>query len=95
MRRGTETLLSRLDEAVTARGGDWATHLETAAECAWTAEVRVTRFPNVRGDVDRSAVFYHTGGEAEDALVPALTAALAEVEAWDMTAPRPATWDGR
>jgi hypothetical protein len=31
--------------------------------------------------------------EAEDALGPALRAALADVEAWDMTAARPATWD--
>ena len=89
MRRGTETLLRRLDEAVEARGGAWSVDLDVAAECAWSASVRVTQYPNVRGAPDRSAVYYQAGGgEAEDALGPALRAALADVKAWDMTAPR-------
>jgi len=76
-------MLRRLDEAVHARSGDWAVTLEGGAAYAWSAAVRVTEKPNVRGQPDRSVVLFQAGGgEADDPLGPALTAALAEVESW-------------
>jgi len=95
VRRAAEALLSHLDYAVAVRRGDWSLNMDSGVGGGWRATVRVTQHPNVRDTPDRSTVYFQTGGVAEDALEPALQAAIADVEAWDMTAPRPATHDGR
>jgi len=74
-------------------GGDWGIRLECASETAWSAEVRLTRFPNVRAAPDRSVVFYSAGGStADDAAAAACKAALSEVAGWDPSEIGPATW---
>ena len=93
MRRSCERLLERLDAAVAESGGDWAVRMDTGAEAAWAAEVRVTADPNVRGAPDRSIAFYQAGGRtAESALELAILSALDEVAGWDPDRVRPPTW---
>jgi hypothetical protein len=94
VRRSTEALITRLDEAVTADGGDWSAKLDVGTDSAWAAEVRITPDPNVRDQPDRSTVFFQAGGGvAEDALDPALRAAIADVATWDANRQRPRRWD--
>ena len=86
--------MDRLSDTTTAKHGDWSAILEVGLESAWSAEVRVTQFPNVMGAPDRSSVFYQAGGATgDDAFGVALRAAIAEVQRSDDTEPRPARWD--
>ena len=87
--------LDELAEAVAEMGGYWSARLETGHDCAWSAEVRVTRFPNVKDEPDRSVVFFSAGGaEGTDALAEAARAALDEVLTWVPDA-GPPRWSDR
>lgn len=72
-----EDIAVQLDNMTTPCGAEWHMKLVAASECYWSAEVRITPFPNANG-CDRSLVSYITGGH--DALdVAVLAAADAEV----------------
>ena len=93
MKKATERLIDRLDQAVAAGDGDWSVQIDGGYQCAWSAMVRVTEYPNVRDATDRSIVHFQSGGDTpEDALNPALVAAIHEVAEWS-GAPGPARWD--
>lgn len=68
-----DDLTFELAEMCDERGWDFGVRIDTAAECAWSAEVRVTRAPNSPDGPDRSMVTFNAGGgDAVDALAPAV-----------------------
>jgi len=64
-----EAVLHRLDASCRLRGFDWGARADTAMDCAWSAEVRVTPQPNHPGRPDRSVVTYSAGGATADGAV--------------------------
>lgn len=64
-------------------GFDWGIKLETAAECAWSAEIRITPDPNHHGTADISTVIFMAGqpGPVEGirSLVPGTLEVISEL----------------
>jgi len=74
-----ERFLDRLDKLCRVRGFDWGVRADTATDCAWAAEVRVTPDPNHHGRPDRSVVTYSAGGGTAET---AVRRAAAEMLSW-------------
>ena len=53
-----ESVLSGLAER---HGWDYGVKFESAYECAWSAELRITKKPNDHGSMDVSEVYFLTG----------------------------------
>lgn len=63
------SILDDLAEICDDLGYDYGVRAETASECAWAAEVRVTQQPNLEGRPDRSYVTYAVGGASADHVI--------------------------
>ena len=72
-----------LEDAVEKHGIDWGIKCDTANECAWGIEVRITRHPNVPSRPDDSRVLFAGGfsgpEEAAAALVQPVVDLLREL----------------
>lgn len=65
---------------------DWAIKCDTAHECAWAVELRITRNPNSPTGPDRSLVFYSAGADSPlDGVMEVFAAAAADFPNFDWT----------
>lgn len=60
-----DALVTLLGDAAVGAGLDWSVTIETAHECAWSIEVRITPEPNAEG-ADVSTVFFRGGMKGPD-----------------------------
>ena len=71
-----ENLREPLDDLFKERGWDYGVKLDTAAECMWGCEVRITPRPNQHGVPDRSFVTLSVGGSPEEVMARAVADAV-------------------
>ena len=69
----------QLDRIHSTSGWDFAIKIETAAHCAWSAEIRVTPHPHREDGPDRSFVVFATGGLSPAAV---LSEAYEDLRGW-------------